>query len=228
MAIDLFAWFTPLGYLGEEMLDLSKCRRFAISEFDGLGKDGLIYYHTKGDRGDDGRWIRCRTYEDYDQNYENMVVDTHYAECHPQEVAYQFLHNRRYGGRLPKELEAYREFGEIRKYREWEIKFREWEIKNYATSQSDFGPSKPVWDAEGMCLSFDGDTCKHFARRAASQFQVIEAFHASSWKPSVPNPFRSVDQLIDTIKTMNRWDDSRIGFTEKNGKAFWRPKSLRG
>jgi hypothetical protein len=35
MVMGPFLWYTPLGKLGEELLDLRNCRRFVVPDVDG-------------------------------------------------------------------------------------------------------------------------------------------------------------------------------------------------
>ena len=65
MVMGPFLWYTPLGKLGEELLDLANCRRFVVPDNDGLSYSGrLIYYHSE----EKDIWVRCRTTVAYRQD----------------------------------------------------------------------------------------------------------------------------------------------------------------
>jgi hypothetical protein len=167
MAIEQFAWFATMGDVGEEVIDLTKCRRFVVSSYDGtMWQDGLNYYFLKDENGDGGRWIRRLITEQMTETNEEYLSDT-YRECAPEEVAHQILKNRVYGDRLPKELEdGYREFGDDRRYFDWSE-------RNGGASSLGPGRPRPVW--ENRCLTFEGKECKQFGRNAHQQIRLIEA-----------------------------------------------------
>jgi hypothetical protein len=89
-------------------------------------------------------------------------------------------------------------------------------------------PSGPYWD--GRALWFDGVEVTSFDRTAGRQGPLLQAFQASGWKSSIPNPFSDCDDpaavLVQTLNDLNsRLPDNsplKFGRGSKAFQAFWK------
>jgi hypothetical protein len=213
MATEQFEWFTSLGGLGQEWLDLSRCRRYVVSDYNPHAyENGLIYYcwtereiwvrHriTAGPHGVDGR----------------DGVRHIFDQCHPEEVAYEILRHRIYGGRLPKELERYRH--PVRADRSQ---------APLAWSEGRSGEASATrrprlwWDSEDKTLTFDGVVFKRFERDAGRQFRILDAFQDAHWATSVSFPRSRREELKTSISSMNAWPGSPIKFSQVGLVVRW-------
>jgi hypothetical protein len=213
----LWDWYTPLNRVGEEAIDLSRCRRFVVSEYKGHAYgDGLVFYYSQ----EKNIWIRFRITEDYDEVYNHIGVIHLIYECHPEEAAFEILSHRTYGDRLPDELEEYRRYGEISEYRAW-LAQSERRVEEPATQP---GAVRPWWDTKTRTVTFGGKVCKQFARIAANQFKILDAFQEKRWVPCVRSPFSSRLELKNAIDSMNAWPGSSVVFTQNGVEVCWAPK----
>jgi hypothetical protein len=198
--MSLYVWFTPLDGLGEQCLDLATCRRF-VCAVRGRDADHDLVYYESPDRP--VRWFRYTCFPDPDGDAES------YAEAGGPEVAYEVLHVARFDGRLTRDLEPYREFGDDAKYTAW-----------IAGTNAESGrDDRPSWDAESGVFRIGG-WGRRVAPQAKKQRQVLDALEAAGWPPhAVPV---GIGDLYETAREIGQWlRPTRFRIARENGAIRW-------
>jgi hypothetical protein len=208
----LFVWYQPLDSLGMLALDLHKCCRFSLHVYDpmSLVDSGLAYYMHREDNGQI-RWIRCIVDEEpvSDAAGSRMEVGESYEEVAPQQVVYDFSQTKWLMGRLPPELEAFREFSDPMKWFAWSHNDtqRRYE-KQWGKSGQDQGPlekRKPSWNGDSLTLFIDGEAYRQFRRlKGNDQIKILESFESARWPDCITNPFGDEFKLKETVKSFNK------------------------
>lgn len=215
MSQERFIWFELLGSIGEEAIDLAGCRRFAVVRpGDDIEQCREVYYKTP-----DEKWIKYVEYfEQFGQPTEQIRPSVFRRQCAPQDVANALLSVPTYGGRLPPELEEYRQYGDPKIFDLW----RERTIQALPVIAADHGDTRPIY--RGNVLYYKGEVCKEF-KKPSSQEDIVDAFSAKGW-PRKVHVRMSRRYLAYTVKDMNKWNGSPIRFGQSNGMATWRPRDL--
>jgi hypothetical protein len=84
---------------------------------------------------------------------------------------------------------------------------------------------RPSWDRTAKKLLYGETVCLGFWRSAPTRFQILDAFEARGWPPSVPSPWRCKKRLRDQIRLLNRGlrPGSPIRFKVYNTRPAWHP-----
>ncbi|HKM53410.1 MAG TPA: hypothetical protein VJY33_08365, partial [Isosphaeraceae bacterium] len=198
-----YLWFTPLDGLGEECLDIFTCRRYRLAYFGQRFGDYVSEYTLEFYLTPDKRWMRLRgdswTVEgDEEGTFQSEYIET-LQEVDPIEVAHELLSRDWLKGRLPQELEKFREYGDTRRYSEW------WGSKLDNDGDS-IGRTNllPSWDRDRKVLSVGDYICREFRRGLSNQIKLIEAFDDAQWQQFITDPFKNESRLNETVKSFNR------------------------
>ncbi|MGO8902388.1 MAG: hypothetical protein ACLQU5_29180 [Isosphaeraceae bacterium] len=218
-----YVWYYPLDGFGMLAVDLHECRWFHVQSYDAQnGADyGLEFYLTR-----DGRWIQCKEDEDMIEEKADGPVfglTQSYREVHPVEVARELLSRERYKGRLCPELEPYREFGDFKRYGEWLQS--KWDSDD--ESEGIGRHTRPKWNPDAKILYFGTVVCLKYAKRAANQFKILDAFESAHWPENIRSPFRDETQLAQTVRDIKAKlpKPSPVRFGYGQNLASWWPAS---
>lgn len=213
-------WVRRSDGLGEFSVDLLRCQRFVVSlRGRSVEEDTTeIYYLTP-----EGKWIEHRgdMWPPDDPETEPWIYGEFFNEADPVWVA-RILY-KQFDGRLPPELEEYREIVADKD------RFGHWMWDHAPNRRKENGvpvPSiKPSWDKDARTLAFAGRECRRYDRLAQNQFKILDALEAEDWtdKP-VSVDGLSENQLRDTIKDINRsmHDSSPVEIVQRNSRVSWR------
>jgi hypothetical protein len=96
-------------------------------------------------------------------------------------------------------------------------------------------PIKPHWDGESRTLFWSNVVIRTYtARIAENQIELLEAFEAAKWPPTIPNPFRNkagldTRKLGQTVYNLNQGlkpGTNRFHLDGSGGDGVdWRPVS---
>jgi hypothetical protein len=184
----LFVWYQPLDSLGMLALNLHECRRFVLHAYEpmSLVDSGLAYYMHREATGQI-RWIRCIEDEEpvSDAAGSRMDVGESYEEVAPQQAVYDFSRTKWLMGRLPPELEAFREYSDPMKWFAWSHSENQRRYnKQWGKSDQTQGPpekSKPSWNEDSLTLIIDGEAYRRFRRlKGNDQIKILENFESAN------------------------------------------------
>lgn len=211
-----FVWFRRLDGFGEEAIDVYLCRRFVMrvtedEEYSGVV--GRTFYLAP-----DKRWVECVDQVDWDEEPTPPGPDAPllpsevWREVDPVEVAHHLLFTYdHFRGKLPPELEPYRDQASPGRYTEWR--------------RDHIGPgdTRPRWDEEERTLYLGSAPCKRYTREASNQFQLLRCLETNHWPPFVKNPFTHEEKLSQAVKDFNK-DAKAIGFklVSSNNRLSWK------
>lgn len=173
--------------LGEDPIDLHRCRRFRVVDGWHLSKS-ITYYLSL--ETEDRRWVR--------EVYEEESGCNVYRFAHVNEVAYDmFLHLRR----IPDDIERDPDFNrEIVCDRS---RYRKWLVKPSTRRHEPPARTQPRWDQVERCLYYGNTLCRKYPRKAPKQFALLNAFERAGWPESIRNPLEGTEELKDTVRDLN-------------------------
>ncbi|QDV34108.1 hypothetical protein [Tautonia plasticadhaerens] len=209
-----YIWVSRENALGQFAVDLHRCQRFRVSDprIHEWADTLCIYYLTP-----DGRWIK-HVGDNMPVNGDEEPWDwgEWYEEAEPVQVAHDMLW--RFDGRLPPELEEYREIAaDYDRFAAW--------LDGDPDPEATADNPRPRWDVGTRRLVVGGVAWEAFSREAENQCAILDAFERAGWPESIPNPLDTEEKLNQTIKDFNkkaRCSGGPLQFRRDNCRVRWR------